>query len=85
MNLPPNMFSIRFDEIQKGMTIYTDDTENGLGMTAFMVLEAPIVQGNIGTIKCENLFTTTDQDVLVNVSAPREMYTAKAQSGWRKM
>lgn len=83
--LPQNLYNIKFQDIQKGMIIYTDDTESGLGMCEFEVLEQPKIVKNIGTIQCENRVAGVLTEIKVNIAQPREIFTAKLISGWRKL
>jgi hypothetical protein len=85
MILPSKLYNIEFKDIKQGMVIYTDDTENGIGICGFEVLTKPTVEKEIGTLHCVNLETSVEQDILVNISRGRDIFTAKLQSGWKKI
>ena len=85
MEIPTKMFSVKAEDIVVGSIFYSDDYENGYGITPFKLL-APITEKNgIITLKVLNLNTKQEQDFLINKAMPREIFLGKLNTNWRRI
>ena len=83
--LPVNMYGITPDLLTKDLIIYTDDNDNGLGITKYKVVSINYKDSNLMEVKCINLNLNIDQVININLKNPRQIYTGKLISQWRKM
>ena len=83
--IPNKMYSISPESLRKDLIIYTDDIDNGLGITEYKVVSTKIRENNIMEVKCINMNLNINQDIIINLRTPRQIYTGKLISEWRKM
>ncbi len=84
MAMPPNLYSIRLEDIRKGLEIYTDNLDQGLGMTRYQVIEVKNVKNQVLILECINMDLNVNQTIKFNLKYPGAVYTAKVQSEWRR-
>ena len=82
--MPPKMYGIKPLDITTGMEIWTDD-DSGQGISKFIVNNIPPIKNNILILECKNVRVGLDEEIMVNLSYPREIYTSSLVSGWRKI
>jgi len=86
--IPNNLYQIAPLLIKPGMEIWTDDDENGYGITKFRVekvYKKPEAPKDILVLECINSNFGTLQKILINLKNPRNLFTGKLYSEWRQI